>query len=87
MQGQSGTPTNCDVGILAQLDLTSKANLWASECSRSDASRQESFWQESLLRFQCLGRKFMEKLRYILRNPVTRGLVVRKMDYSLRTKP
>jgi putative transposase len=42
----------------------------------------EPFWQERYYDFNLWSeRKFVEKLRYIHRNPVTRGLVARPEDW------
>lgn len=43
----------------------------------------ESFWQERYYDFNVWSKKkFVEKLRYIHRNPVTRGLVERPEDWN-----
>ena len=44
---------------------------------------EESFWQARYYDFNVWSeRKFKEKLRYIHRNPVTRGLVARAEDWE-----
>jgi putative transposase len=43
---------------------------------------KESFWQARYYDFNVCERKFVEKLRYIHRNPVQRGLVVHPEDWA-----
>lgn len=48
----------------------------------------ERFWQECYYDFNVWSeRKFVEKLRYIHRNPVTRGLVARPEDWLWSSFP
>ncbi len=56
--------------------------LHALKLSVSKLSRQRPFWQSRYYDFNVFsGRKHVEKLRYIHRNPVKRGLVPEPMDW------
>lgn len=56
--------------------------LLALKLSVSKLSRQKPFWQSRYYDFNVFsGRKHVEKLRYIHRNPVKRGLVAEPMGW------
>ena len=56
--------------------------LHALKLSHSKLSHQHPFWQSRYYDFNVFsGRKHVEKLRYIHRNPVSRGLVEQPIDW------
>jgi putative transposase len=58
-------------------------SIHALKLSVSKLSRQHPFWQARYYDFNVISsRKHMEKLRYIHRNPVKRGLVERPEDWQ-----
>ena len=65
-----------------RLALLSKA-IQALKLSVSMRSRERPFWQAHYYDFNVTGHeKFVEKLRYIHRNPVRRGLATRPEDWK-----
>jgi len=52
-------------------------------CAPTGVARPRPFWQARYYDFNVWGEgKFVEKLRYIHRNPVARGLVARPADWA-----
>jgi putative transposase len=68
-----------EVGTLVQVMQSLKQGV----ARRLALRAADSFWQERYYDFNVWSeRKFVEKLRYIHRNPVERGLVSRPEDWA-----
>jgi putative transposase len=66
----------------AKYTLASFLRVLKGESSKLLKGDREKFWQTRYYDFNAFTTgKFVEKVRYIHRNPVTRGLVLRPEDY------